>query len=82
MIEEKSFVEYGNGVYYFKRTGENFANALAGFLATHTNLEVTAMTGDVVRRLGGRTEDLNSKAFHNSNYGVAIGYFVTFREKK
>lgn len=68
-------VEFGKGVYYFPFTRAVFANNLVKFLNIHTNLEVTAMTGDVVRQ-----NELST--LRQSDYGAAAGYFVTFSEKK
>lgn len=73
-------VNYGNGVHYFPHTRADFANTLAKFLNIHTNLEVTAMTGDVVRRTGRYIMSLSSR-YDTTDYGAAVGYFVTFREK-
>ena len=71
-------VDYGSGVYYFPHTEANFANALAGFLTAHTNLEVTAMTGNIVRLMGGQRKPI-APPWSEADYGVAVGYFVTFR---
>ncbi|MDE2188617.1 MAG: hypothetical protein KGJ35_02730 [Patescibacteria group bacterium] len=74
-------IDYGANVYYFPETQDHFASALAGFLLNNTNLEVTAMTGNVVRQNRGKIEYKDDND-HRSDYGAAIGYFVTFREKK
>lgn len=70
-------VHLGEGVYYFSYTRGNFGNALSNFLSVHTNLEVTAMTGNMVNQHVPR--DWN----HDSRYfTTTVGYFVTFRDKK
>ncbi len=74
-------ISYGEGVYYFPYIRADFASALVKFLQSHTNLEVTAMTGDVVRRGGSATKNLK-EYYDKEDYGAAVGYFVTFREKK
>jgi len=73
---------YGSGVYNFSVTNKRFGFTLADFLKSHPKLEVTAMTGNVVRRSGARIRDLDDSITAYSDYGVAVGYFVTFREKE
>lgn len=77
-----SIKSYGQGVYYFPMTDDSFGLALANFLKIHDQLEVTAMTGNVVRRLVNTTLPLDDKIHDKYNYGVTVGYFVTFRLKK
>ncbi len=62
---------FGLNVYYFQQTEINFGEKLVLFLKNHTNLEVSTITGEVEKQSGGTFA-----------YGVTIGYFVTFREKK
>ena len=81
VTHDKGIVNYGMGVYYFAYTSADFANALAVFLTVHKDLEVTAMTGNVVRRIGDYIV-LSDTPAQNCDYGTAVGYFVTFREKK
>jgi len=66
--------DYGQGVYYFAFTGDEFRKSVAGFLKLHPNLEVAACDGDVVRR--------NEYGLTNSDYGATVGHTVFFREKK
>lgn len=73
-VSQDGVVNYGSGVYYFPKTEADFGNSLAKFLSAHTNLEVTAMTGNVVRQN-------NSERGGTYDYGAAVGYFVTTREK-
>jgi prepilin-type N-terminal cleavage/methylation domain-containing protein len=63
-------IPYPNGVYYFTQTGKDYAAALSAFLGTHTNLEVTSSSGDVMKQ-----------GNYDSAYGSTVGYTVTFKEK-
>ncbi len=73
-------VHYGENVYYFTRTEASFANSLVFFLVNHTNLEVTAIAPNVIRLNGEKRRELTIDPY-TADYGVAVGYFVTFREK-
>lgn len=72
-----NIMDFGAGVYYFPQTETDFGKALAQFLSVHTNLEVVALTGNVIRQ--NRHE---SRHPYSGDYGVANGYFVIFREKE
>lgn len=80
-LKKGNIIDYGGGVYYFKAIRANFGNMLAQFIEDHTNLELTTISPDVIRRQGGKNVGADSYAY-NSDYGVAAGYFVIFREKE
>lgn len=63
--------DFGNGVRYFPFTGEEFGKKLSEFLGSNTNLEISAISGEV-RKHG----------IVQSFWSSTDGYFVTFREKK
>ncbi len=73
---------YGEGVYEFYVTRDKFGHALASFLKDHPALEVTSMTGNVIRRRGAVSIDMDDKEPNFRDYGATCSYFVTFREKK
>lgn len=62
--------DFGNGVYYFPFVDDEFRKIISTFLSSHTNLEVVASDGDVVK-FGG----------WDSGYGATSGHTVFFREK-
>jgi hypothetical protein len=66
--------DFGQGVHYFSQTRDEFGVELALFLENHTNLEVSAIAGEVSRK--------NEMGPYQGDYGATVGYFVTFREKK
>ncbi len=66
--------DFGLGIYYFPQIGSDFGRQLRFFLESHTNLEVSAIAGEVVR--------FNCTLSPQCDYGATTGYFVTFREKK
>lgn len=63
--------DFGNGVKYFPFTGEKFGKKLSELLGSNTNLEISAISGEV-RKHG----------IVQSFWSSTDGYFVTFREKK
>ena len=67
---------FGLNVYYFQQTGNNFGQKLVLFLKRHTDLEVSAIAGEVIRKNRGSLDR------YDLDYGETMGYFVTFREKK
>jgi hypothetical protein len=75
-VDSLQIKDFGLNVHYFQQTGNNFGEKLFLFLESHTNLEVSAIAGEVIRLNRGD----NSRT--EQDYGETIGYFVTFREKK
>ncbi len=68
-VKPKSF---GNGVYLFKKTGEEFAKSLSVFLEKHNGvLKLKAMTPNYEQVPGG-VEGL----------AMVTGYFVCFKLKE
>lgn len=74
-------IHYGANMYYFAKTEYSFANSLASFLIGHTNLEVTAIAPNVIRKSGAGRRSPEYQYSSTTDYGLAVGYFVTFREK-
>ncbi|MES3031218.1 MAG: hypothetical protein V4697_02290 [Patescibacteria group bacterium] len=75
-------LNYGEGVWYFPYVGAEFPNSLSQFLVKYTNLEVSAMSPNVVRLDHYGKIKAISPGGGQTDYGAAIGYFVIFREKK
>jgi len=74
-VDSLQIKDFGHKVHFFQQAGNNFGEKLVLFLESHTNLEVSAIAGEVVYR----------NCYPNGPagaYGETIGYFVTFREKK
>jgi len=65
---------YGNGVYYFPFTDDEYREILSTFIGSHTNLEFISAEGDVVSKYPDN--------YSNYNYGATVGHTVYFREKK
>lgn len=75
---------YGNNVYYFAQTGADFGNTLVDFLEKHKGLEVSSMAPHMIRMNKDEPFDRSRKYSSYSSYsdyGMIVGYFVTFREK-
>ena len=63
-------INYGSKVFYFPHVGSNFGNALALFLRSHSELEVSAMA-----------PHSQTAGFGETQHDPIFGHFVTFREK-
>lgn len=80
-VVEEPPTDYGNGIYYFTQTGREYAKALSYFLEHHQNLEVSSSAPDVERRERNNSIGLTNRGGFNWEYGAAVGYTVTFKEK-
>ncbi len=69
----------GHGVWYFDKTGMDYAAALASFRGSHTNLVVTSQAPDIERK--NRNAFDSTYTAYTADYGVAVGYIVTTEKR-
>ena len=71
---------FGNGVYYFPFVEDEFRYTISAFLSVHTNLEVLAVSEDVVRQSVRQSPGDDYRGNYGP-YGVTVGHTIFFREK-
>ncbi len=76
--DQTQIQSFGNGVYYFPFVRDEFRYTVSAFLSIHTNLEVLAVSEDVIRQ---SRIDSNHSDDWRADYGATVGHTIFFREK-